>query len=117
MKELAGKVHSRDLQVCDLGDMTGRPRADAVSSCDGSTRLMQSRGVRGLHAHPQVRDPGDLEEALDRREELCGGAPAALRNRRRGDLPGVVQHAVLAVDLRAMQLNVSVPGMMCSSSS
>ena len=42
---------------------------------------------------------------------------AALRNRRRGDLPGVVQHAVLAVDLRTMQPNVSVPGMMCSSCS
>ena len=40
---------------------------------------MQSDVVRGLHPHPQVGDPGDLEEALDWRKELCGGAPAALR--------------------------------------
>lgn len=73
---------------------------------------MQSDVVRGLHPHPQVGDPGDLEEALDWRKELCGGAPAALRGGRRGDLPGVVQHAVLAVDLRAKQPRVSVPGMM-----
>ena len=80
-----------------------------MSSCDGSARMMQRDGVRGLHPHPQVGDPGDLEEALDGRKELCGGAPAALRGGCRGDLPGVVQHAVLAVDLRTRQPMVSGP--------
>ena len=63
----------------------------------------------GLQPHPQVGDSGDLKEALDRRKELCGGAPAALCNRRRGDLPGVLQNAVLAVDLRTKQPMVSAP--------
>ena len=59
-------------------------------------------------SHLQVRNPGDLEEPLDWREELCGGAPAALRNGCRGDLPCVIQHAELAIDLRSEQAMVSI---------
>ena len=55
---LAGKVRPLDLQVCYLGDMTGGPRTDAVSSVIAALRMM-----------PEVESEGCI---LTRRSEILG---------------------------------------------